>query len=81
MEPTILRSLFEDKDINFEVLVYPTTCSLTFWFYVDRVVFLLLASIHPINCKHRLLLILLFLFSYFFASYISFLDYRVQIAE
>jgi len=55
MEPTILRSLFEEKDINSKVLVYPTTCSLTFWVYVDRVVFLLLASIHPINCKHRLL--------------------------
>ena len=63
MEPTILRSLFEDKDINFEVLVYPTTCSLTFWFYVDRVVFSLLASTHPVNWKHKLLILLFIYFS------------------
>jgi len=30
---------------------------------VDRVVFLLLASIHPINCKHRLLILLFIYFS------------------
>ena len=63
MEPTILRSLFEEKDINSEVLFYPTTCSLTFWFYVDRVVFSLLASTHPVNWKHKLLILLFIYFS------------------